>query len=454
VPGLFGIYELGRRSLLAYQSAINTAGHNVANAGTEGFHRQRVELVATAPIRDLWGSLGTGVTVDRLQRVESRFLEYAIQREVPVMAKYTARSDALATAETSFGEPSGGGLTSLLDEFYGAWDDLASSPEDASVRESVVRMGATLADAVRNTRARLESQVTGLDGEIRRTLDDVNRAAAELARINARIQVTGAGGGVAPDLEDRRDVLVETLAELTGATAQIEDDGTATVWVSQRVVVQRDTVQEISFDPSEGAPPAIQDRPLDAHGLSGRIGGLLQARDEDLGTALRRLDEFAVRLAGDVNSLHEGGIDERGRPSGLFFVLTGVGVDGTERAAERLQVSADLVRDASRVAAGRSTAPGDGELALDIAALRNDPLGASGMLQSLIVDVGARSRESQDLLAGQSLVVESFKAQRESVSGVSLDEEATNLLRFQRSYEAAARVLTIADEMTQTVLRL
>ena len=104
--------------------------------------------------------------------------------------------------------------------------------------------------------------------------------------------------------------------------------------------------------------------------------------------------------------------------------------------------------------AGRASAPGENSIALDLAALRNDPQGASGMLQALVVDMGSRSREAQDLYTGQRIVVDSFVAQKESISGVNLDEEAAQLLQFQRSYEAAARVLTIADEMTQTILQL
>ncbi|MBZ0267394.1 hypothetical protein K8I85_04515, partial [bacterium] len=146
------------------------------------------------------------------------------------------------------------------------------------------------------------------------------------------------------------------------------------------------------------------------------------------------------------------GKDLHGRDTEPFFVLLGVARDGVGNAAAGLRVNSRIQDDSTRVAAGRDGTDADNVIALDIAALRNDRSGAAGMLQSLVVDLGSRARESQDLAAGQSMIVDSFIAQRESISGVSLDEEAANLMRYQRSYEAAARIMTAVDEMTQTLL--
>lgn len=453
MPGLFGIYELSKRSLLAYQTAMHTAGHNVANAGVEGFHRQRVELGATPPAQDYLHQVGTGIGVDAIRRIEDRFLERGILRELPVLSAHSARADALAQAETLLGEPSDGGLTTLLDQFYDGWDDLASHPEDGTVRSSVVRLASSVADAVRSSRSRLDSQLAEVGGEIRAALDDFNRMVGELAEVNRRILTTNAGGAFVADLEDRRDRLVGTLAELGGTTSSIAEDGTATVWLAERVVVQREIVTAVEFEPGTGRPLTIEGRVVEAAGLGGRIGGLFAVRDDDLADAVRRLDQFAARLAEDVNAIHRTGVDERGRAAGAFFVLDGAG-PGTEGAAQRLRVADAIVSDSSRVAAGRGAAPAENGVALDIAALRNDPKGASGMLQNLIVELGGRSREAQDLVEAQSFVVQAFQAQRESVSGVSLDEEAAHLLQFQRAYEAAARVLAAADEMARTILSL
>jgi flagellar hook-associated protein 1 FlgK len=437
---------------------MSTVGHNVANAATPGFRRQRVDLQATPPVRDLFGAIGTGVTLNNVQRVEDRFLEMAVRREIPVLAGFTARADLLAQAESAFGEPSEGGLTTLLDDFYGAWDDLASSPEDAAVRGTVVQTGATLVDAVRASRARLEHQAASVDGEIGRALDDANRVLTDLAAVNQAILTAERQGRIPPDLEDRRDLLLDAAAEIVGATSQVNDDGTATVWVAERVVLQRGETLRLSFETENGSAERrlrIEGRELRPEEVDGRIGGLVRTRDEDLRGAIRRLDELAARLVRDVNAIHREGRDRNGRPAGDFFVMDDiVGNDGVDRAAEAVRVAGPLLDDASRVAAGRSGEPGDGTLALDLAALRNDPAGVSGMLQDLVVDVGSRSREAMDVLEGQQLVVDSFLAQREAVSGVSLDEEAANLMRFQRSYEAAARVLTTADDMVRTILEL
>ena len=137
-----------------------------------------------------------------------------------------------------------------------------------------------------------------------------------------------------------------------------------------------------------------------------------------------------------------------------FFVLVGMGQDPVDRAGAGLRVNPLLVTDSTLVAAGRDGAPGDNSVALEIAALRNDMRGPTGSLHSLVVGAGTRARHAEDLAAGQRIVVDSFVAQRESISGVSLDEEGANLLRFQRSYQAAAQVMATADEMLQTLLTL
>jgi len=217
-------------------------------------------------------------------------------------------------------------------------------------------------------------------------------------------------------------------------------------------LVQAETSQQLRFDLSESDLPTIEGRGFQPGELDGRIAGLLQVRDGDLAAAVERLDEFAARLASDVNAIHAQGVDQHGRQAPPFFVLLAVARDGVTGAAAGLHVNPELRDDSVRVAAGADGAAGDNTVALDIAALRGDRDGAAAMLRSLVVDLGARARESEDLATGQSIVVDSFLAQRESISGVSLDEEAANLLRFQRSYQAAARIMTAVDEMTQTLL--
>lgn len=452
MPGLFGIYGLASHSLLSFQSAISVIGHNVANAGTEGFHRQRVDFRAGAPEFTAVGALGTGVRVHTVQRIEDRFIESAVQREVPVLARYSTRADALAQSELAFGEPSDAGLTTLLDEFYSGWDDLASSPEDAAARESVSRLGISLASSVREARSRLAEQQAAVSGEMARVVDEANRLVTELEHLNRNILASTRGGTVPADMEDRRDQLVETLGDLVGAKGQVEGNGTATVRLAGRVLVQLEASQPIRFDLAESDQPTIEGRAFQDGELDGRIGGLMQVRDEDLATAIRRLDEFAARLAQDVNDIHVQGKDLHGNATEPFFVLLGVARDGVTGAAAGLRVNPAIRDDSTRISAGLDGTDADNTIALDIASLRSDRNGATGMLQSLVVDMGSRAREAADLANGQAVIVDSFKAQREAISGVSLDEEAADLLRFQRSYQAAARIMTAADEMTQTLL--
>jgi flagellar hook-associated protein 1 FlgK len=226
------------------------------------------------------------------------------------------------------------------------------------------------------------------------------------------------------------------------------------VRIGGRVVVQGESVEDLRFDRSAADAPTLGGRALQPVEVDGRIGGLLETRDVDLADAIRRLDELARDLADEVNAVHRQGTAADGRPAGDFFVMTRLDHDGVGGAAATLSVDPAVLDDADRIAAGSSGESGDNVVALDLAALRQRLGGPSGRLQALVVDFGARAKEAADLATGQGVIVQSFEAQRESVSGVSLDEEATNLLQFQRSYEAAARVMSIVDEMTQTLLSI
>jgi flagellar hook-associated protein 1 FlgK len=446
--------NLATRSLLSYQTAINTTGHNVANAGTEGYHRQRVDLRPNPPERTVFGALGTGVRIDSVQRVEDRFIEYAIQREIPILSRYESRADQLSRSELAFGEPSDAGLTALLDEFFDGWDDLASNPEDPGARESVVRLAVSLTDAIQNARSRIADQQAAITGEIARTVDEANRVTRELQLLNRTILVSQRDGNIPPDLEDRRDALVEELAELVGASAMVEENGTATVRIGGRVYLQQETMAEIYFDPAFNDQPSLYGRELSLGEMDGRIEGLIRVRDEDLAAIIRRLDEFAFELAENVNAIHAQGVDPFGDPTVPFFVIETAEELGVTRAAGSIAVHPALLADSARVVTGTTGASADNSIALDIAALRNEPAGVVSMLRSMVVDVGSRARESENQARAQGVVVDAFRAQRESISGVSLDEEAANLMRFQRSYQAAAQIITMVDELTETILSM
>ncbi|MCA9753511.1 MAG: flagellar hook-associated protein FlgK, partial [Gemmatimonadetes bacterium] len=423
--------------------------------GTEGFHRQRVELAQGNPEFTAWGALGTGVRPDSIRRVQDRFLESALQRELPMLARFEVQADALSQAEITFGEPSDGGLTSQLDDFFAGFDDLASNPGDAGSREAVVRRGVALAQALGSARERLYAQQQEITAQIGYSLDQGNRLLREVQSLNRDILASQRGGVVPADLEDRRDQLIEQLGDMIGATGSVEGDGTATIRMGGRALVQLEAATEIEYDLTKlNGAPKVGDRELLANELDGRVGGLFEARDEHLASAIRKLDEFAADLAARVNDLHSSGVDMNGDDAVPFFVFVGLEGNSVDRAAAGLRVNPLITADPSLVAAGRDGSDGDNTLALDLAALRNDSSGPTGALRSLIVDFGSRARQAADLSEGQRVVVDSFRAQRESVSGVSLDEEGADLLRYQRSYQAAAQMIATADEMLQTLLAL
>jgi flagellar hook-associated protein 1 FlgK len=267
MPGLFGILELGRNSLLAQQAALQAAGHNIANAATPGYHRQRVEMRPTLPELYTFGALGTGVRIDTVRRIESRFLELSLQREIPLHARFSARAGILSEAELAFGEPSEGGVQSFLDQFYTAWNELAATPEDLGARESVVRSALSLTQSIRSAHLRITEQSESLTGEMHRVVDDANRVLGELEALNRTIRSQSARTSSLGDLADRRDLLIETLADLLGAQGAIEEDGTATVRLGGRVVLQGEISQPLTWE--SGADPNARFPRMSSRGVWG-----------------------------------------------------------------------------------------------------------------------------------------------------------------------------------------
>ncbi|HET9886579.1 MAG TPA: flagellar basal body rod C-terminal domain-containing protein, partial [bacterium] len=255
------------------------------------------------------------------------------------------------------------------------------------------------------------------------------------------------------DLADRRDAVIETLNDLLGAEASIEANGTATLRLGGRVLVQAGISAEIAWDEGTANVPMLGGRSLGMEELAGRLGGLLQARDEDLASAIQGLDEFAARLVRDVNTIYQQGTNSSGAAGNAFFVFA-TGSDDERNAAGTIALNPILAQDPARISTGRTSAAGDNAIALDIAALRSARGGPASLLNAVVVDIGGRAREANDLARGQEIVLDGIRAERESASGVSLDEEGANLLRFQRSYQASAQLISIADDMAATLLAI
>ena len=454
----FSAFEIGRRALNANEFGIAVTGQNIANVNTPGYSRKTVHLAEAAPHNFSQFSIGAGVTIQSVQAYRDSFIESRIRTETGIAGSLTARRDALFPVETALQGSETSGLGSALDNFFGSFRDLEANPNSLPLRSVVAQKGAHLANSFKNTHTRLSDIRQGIDQQLRNTVGEVNGLSNNLADLNVRIRFAENVGGDASTLRDQRNEVVNQISELTGARSTENDDGTITLTIGEgRALVAGETVYQlgaINTSPSGLAEITIDGEPAIFH--SGAITGLNEAITETT-AQIDSLNGLAEQVVDRVNTLHASGTDLDGNGGVAFFNASATVT------ANNISINAALVNNPRLVVASPIPQPGQsGTIAGEIANLltdQNTVVGTrtgsfSSIFGSMVTDAGEQVHLADNALQSQAAILSQAQAQRESVSGVSLDEEAINLLQYQKAYEAAARFLRVADEMTDTILSL
>ncbi|MDO8184467.1 flagellar hook-associated protein FlgK [Conexibacter sp. JD483] len=421
------------RGLIAHQQALNTTGHNLANANTVGFSRQEAVLAAmpalTLPVNSgttgYGAQLGTGVDVLQIRRIRDSFLDIQYRAESMQLGNAATKSQSLEQAELAFAEPSVNGINQLLGRFWSAWSDLAQAPESDPARTNVVRMANTLASAFQTVYDQLTTVATQATDEynsITGPAGDVEVWARELAQLNDTISHAVAVGQSPNDLMDRRDFLIDRLSEL--AQVSVRDLGTGALRVDFGGVTLVDPAAAGGYTwPQTLTSPG------------GKLGAL-QDLGSPTGPALTyraRLDAIVADFVTRVNGIHAA-------PTGVNFF------DPAGTTADRIAV----VVTARTVVTSSDGTSGRNDVANAIAQLRGGSIDRS--YSSLVGEVGSDVKGIRNSEAVQQALVDAIEDRRQSVQGVSPDEEMTNLIRFQRGYQASARTMTTLDDMLDTLI--
>ncbi len=454
----FSAFEIGRRALRANQFGIGVTGQNIANVNTPGYSRRHVLLAETAPLDFGRNAVGSGVSVQGVQAFRDRFIETRIQSELGIAGRLSAQRDTVSQIETTLQGTEGGGLQNSLSSFFGSFRDLDANPNSVPLRAIAAQKGSALASTFQSTYAKLDNIRSGTDGQLRTAANEVNALSQQIAELNSQIKNVINSGGEADNLKDQRGQLVNQVAELTGARTTDNGDGTITLTIGEgRPLVSSDHAFEIEINNS---PPlglatlTLEGQPaiFDEGTIRGLQNAILTTTDQ-----LTSLDGLAAQVVQRVNALHTSGTDLDGNAGTNFFDAT------PPVTAANISINAAIVGNPRLVVASALSQPGqNGTIAGEIANLLTDPnttVGSntgsfSSIFGSLLSQAGEQVNAAENGLQTQAAIIAQATAQRESISGVSLDEEAVNLLQYQKAYEAAARFLKVADEMTQTILSL
>ncbi len=463
---IHSMMDIGKRSMMNSQTALQTVSHNIANKTTEGYSRQRVEMQSALPIVEGRHQMGMGSRASAVTRTNNPFLEKQLQREQGQMGMLQGREAALTRVEQVFNEQMNKGLNQYVTDFFNGFRELAQNPESLTTRTMVKEAGEALVKDFKRVDQQMSAIQEDVNERVKNEVVEVNKMIREVASLNEKIAEVEVQGIPANDQRDRRDVLLKHINEKIDISYAEGNNGMVAVRTAGNALLvsgfdayelntktSPEGMTEIFFKPNESTPEfRITDRIR-----GGSIGGALNVRDQVIPDFKDKIDTMAYRLADEVNRAHMEGFDKTGKQGQAFFVLS----QDISGAAKNIEMNLAILDDVNKVAAAaKPGAPGDNTVANVISQLQykevmdGDTTTIDDFYNTQVGRVGVLAQRAIKSREAQGNIVSQLSTIRESISGVSLDEETTNMLEFQRAFDASARLIKTADEMFDTVLNL
>jgi len=456
---IFGSLEIGKRALCAQFKAMEVSGHNVANANTPGYSRQRVDLKTVAPLA-VSGvkNSGGGVEVAGIQRIRSEFYHKQIINTVAHRSHWEMRREVYDAVEAIFMEPSEYGLNQSMMDFFDAWHELSSAPESMAVRMGLRERAITFTRAVRDIYMRFADLRLNMQSEYDMGARQLNSLAREVASINEKIIYLTSLQESSNDLLDQLDRALQEMADLADIRIFRKSNGAVEVFAGERLVVQDQHYFPVQVEISSEGHFYLAEQTGQSLNLSaGRLYGLQQAINEDIPGIQKHLDELVSALVEEVNMLHRSGYGLNNETGQDFFQAI---QDNGIPPALQFYMSEALTDDVSAIgAASEPDLPGDGGTALEIARLRSAPIMEGGTVsvtdsyRGLITFIGVESQESERMIQAFSRTEAQLLEQDRSISSVNLDEEMLNMIQYQHAWNAAARFINYVDLMIGTLFQ-
>ncbi|WP_373737298.1 flagellar hook-associated protein FlgK [Jeotgalibaca porci] len=468
MSGLFGTLNIGVKGMTAAQTALQTTSHNVSNMNTPGYSRQRVNLQADNPYNYTGvGQLGTGVKMSGVVRVVDDYVTKQIQEETSSYSRHATKSDALSQLEMIFDEPSETGLSAGFSRVYAAWNYLGSSPELATAKTMVSQESQTLTDTIKQ----MANQIEGLEGDtlysIEKDVLDFNEKVGQLSTLNKQIFNVVIKGQTPNDLLDQRDRLTTELASIAGVSIDYDKFQGVKLTLDGNAVLDGDTIQKLAVQSGgakgelelQGADGSVKAIAIENGSIKGSQEALAVINDKKV-----ELNQLAYSFATAVNTVH-------GKE---FFTVS------QTDAAKNITVNEDIKADTSLINAGKyldKSAAGDGSRATAISALASTKLNyfqadfageydpdtmkfkpqtsgttTNGAYNDMVTSMGIIKQQADNIAASQSEVLGFLEDRRSSISGVNMNEEVVDMMKFQSAFQANARIISIIDEMLDTLI--
>ncbi|MFT9214245.1 MAG: flagellar hook-associated protein FlgK [Liquorilactobacillus nagelii] len=499
---LFGALNVGNTGMSANQIAMQTSGNNIANANTDGYSRQQVGTAEQPTIYQPGvGSLGTGVDVTGVNRVVDDFVRTQVRDANSKYQYYQEKSDKLGQLQDILNEPSDNGIVKQLSTLTTAWNTLANDPELGTAKSSVVQDASSFADSVKEMAGNISDLSDNITSTLAKNALDFNSDVKQLQTLNQQIYNLSSVGQTPNDLLDQRDATLKNLSDIADVSTSFDSYGRVSINLGNQTILNGDTRNTLSVvtantggtatiakdgDTVDGQQQVSDNYPTNTILLTqtdtdgnanysqltvdnGTMGGLETAAGE-VSQRMQELNDFAETIAKTVNMVYTNG---QSSTSGFFEIGS-----NTDSYASQMTVNSALTADPDKLTVGTSGASGDNSVATAIVNLSNvkfdypitdDQLNsydkttmtfaasASGKTYSdafnNIVTKNAISKQQADnLSAAQNSVLNQLNNQDQTVSGVSVNEEITNVIAYQRGFEANARVISVISDMLDTLI--
>ncbi len=452
----FTSIQTAMSGLQAHQAAMEVIGQNVTNINTPGYHRQEAVLQSLPGVGNNGptqttqnGQFGTGVEVTTVRQFQDRYIQQQMQTAEGQLGYWQTANTVLQQVQGVLSPDATTTLSTQLDNFYSSWQQLAAQPDQAGVRDGVRSAAVLLTNNLNTTSQQLTDLNSSLTTQMQSQVDHLNSLSDQLATLNTQIGMAQSQNSQPNDLLDQRTQIMNEMSNLVGASSMSSDTGYSVVSLGGRSLVQGGEANHVQLTNGAGGPQLTWSDGSAADATNGELGGLMELRTHIIPNYQNQLDSIAFALSSAVNSLHTTGVTAQDTPAGTFF---------TGSTANAIHVSDAILSDSDNIAATTTTGtPGDGSLATAIAGIKSQALiGAktlSDSAQGMLGLIGNAVSSAKTSLTANTSLYQQLTTQEQAVSGVSLDEEMTNMLVSQRAYDASARVLSIADEMLKTLIQ-
>ncbi len=462
---------MAARSMQTQMTGVQVSGQNLANVNTTGYTRQTVDIQASPDLSTNIGNEGTGADVVAIQQAVNSMLNTQIQSQQSSSSYWNAQQSALQNVQTSLNEFLTGtgsassatsgtditdtGLSGQLTGLFNAFQAVATSPSSVSARQALITSAQTLATTFNQINSQLNNNKTALNTSLTANVTSANTLLSGIADLNQQISTAEFSGGTPNDLLDEREQDLENLSQLTNIQTSTGTNGAVDVSVGGQSLVSGNQVLDTlqTYD-AGGGQLLVQTATGGAHLTltGGSIQGTIDARDGELSQMQSSINTLASTLITQVNGIHDSGYSLSGTTGAKFF-------NGSD--ASDITVNQTLVDDPTLIqASGSATANDDNTVARQLGDLAN--VAQAGLTNLTFGDsygqtvtaLGNSLANANTQVTSQTAVSNMLAAQKSSTSGVNIDEEMTNLMGFQRAYEASAQLVTTVNQMMQTVIAM